>query len=86
MKSKMRGKPTLANDITNITALGFWLLVDDREYFVPFADYHAFRKATIDQILNFKRIAPGQYRWEKLDVDVELAALERPAEFPLLYR
>ncbi len=86
MKSGLRGTHTLANEITNINKLGFWLLAEKREYFVPFADYPAFKKATLDQILNLKRIAPKQYRWDELDVDIELGALERPAEFPLMYR
>lgn len=85
MKSSLRGTRTLTNEITNINALGFWLLIENREYFVPFADYPAFKKATLDQILNLERIAPRQYRWEALDVDIELDALERPAEFPLIY-
>jgi hypothetical protein len=37
-------------EVTNIGAHGFWLLVDDREYFVPFDDYPVFRQATVSQI------------------------------------
>ena len=37
------------SEVTNICAFGFWLLVDDWEYFVPFADYPAFHEATVAQ-------------------------------------
>jgi hypothetical protein len=86
MKSGLRGTNTLVNEVTNISAKGFWLLVENREYFVPFADYPVFKSATIDQIFNFKRIGPRQYHWHDLDADVELDALEQPEQFPLLYR
>ena len=29
--------------------------------------------------------APGQFRWESLDVDIELEALARPEHFPLKF-
>jgi hypothetical protein len=86
MKSSPRGTSTLVTEVTNISAQGFWLLVEGHEYFVPFEDYPVFRTATIDQIFNFKRIAPRQYHWSGLDVDIELDALEHPEQFPLLYR
>jgi len=38
-------------EVTNIGLYGFWLYVDGREYFVPFADYPVFKSATIGQIL-----------------------------------
>jgi hypothetical protein len=71
---------------TNITATGFWLLVDYREYFVPFADYPAFCGATVAQIHNFERHGPRQFHWPHLDADIELDALEHPRRFPLRFR
>lgn len=60
MKTKLepRGINISVSEVSNVSALGFWLLVDDREYFVPLADYPAFKKATIPQIFNVKRIGP----------------------------
>jgi Protein of unknown function (DUF2442) len=86
MKSEQRGTNTLGNEVTNISVMGFWLLVDNREYFVPFADYPVFKTATMDQIFNFRRIGPKQYHWPALDADIELNALEHPDQFPLIYR
>lgn len=75
-----------AGKVTNITAHGFWLLVDDREYFVPFADYPVFLKATIAQIYAVRRNGPAQFHWPELDADVELEALEQPEHYPLAFR
>lgn len=65
---------------------GFWLLVDDREYFVPFDDYPAFRKATVGQIYLVERLSPSQFYWPELDIDLELEALENPERYPLLFQ
>lgn len=80
------GTNTLAGEVTTITALGFWLWVDDRECFVPFADYPTLKQATVERLLAVQRISPTQFYWEALDVDIELAALEQPEHFPLSFR
>ena len=73
------------SEVTSISAAGFWLLVDDAEFFVPFSNYPVFRAATIDQILQVQRLAPRQFHWPALDADIELDALERPEQYPLLW-
>lgn len=83
-KSKKRGNVISTCEVTNIAPGGFWLLVDDSEYHVPFADYPMFQKATIEQIVAVKRIGPSQLHWPLLDADIELEALEMPEKFPLL--
>ncbi len=80
------GVATSLCEVTNITQHGFWLLVDNREYFVPFSDYPAFRSATVTQIYVVERIAPDQLYWPALDVDIDLRALERPEAFPLVFK
>lgn len=49
------------SEVTNISSAGFWLLVEDREYFVPFEDYPAFKKATVEQIYQFQQLSPEQF-------------------------
>jgi len=80
------GVDTSPNEVTNISHIGFWLLVDDREYFVPFDDYPAFLQANIPQIYNVERLGPDQFHWPDLDIDIELEALEHPERFPLIYK
>jgi hypothetical protein len=82
----MHGDATSINEVTNITAHGFWLLVDDRELFVPLNDYPVFRTATLTQIFNVQRIGPMQFHWPDLDADIELDALEKPESFPLRFK
>jgi hypothetical protein len=86
MKSLPNGIDISRSPVSSIAAEGFWLLADDREFFVPFADYPVFRGATILQIFNVQRIAPQQYRWAELDADIELDALEHPERYPLIWR
>ena len=74
------------SDVTGITEDGFRLLAENKEYFVSFAEYPVFTRATVDQIFAVKRIAPGHYNWTALDADIELDALENPERFPLIYR
>ena len=86
MTLSLPGAVTSACEVTNITQHGFWLLVDEREYFVPFTDYPAFRAAMVMQIYAVERIAPDQLSWPALDVDIDLRALRHPEAFPLLFR
>ncbi len=75
MSSRLPGTVTSSGEVTDITAIGFWLVVDDHEYFVPFADYPSFRTATVEQIYAMQRIGPGQVHWPDLDIVIELDAL-----------
>jgi ethanolamine utilization protein EutA (predicted chaperonin) len=75
-----------ANTVSNISYLGFWIIVNNKEYFVPFKDYPVFKKSSLDHIFKVKMISPQQLRWKDLDVDIEIDALERPTLFPLQYK
>jgi len=74
------------SEVTSIHTTGFWLLVDDVGYFVPFDAYPVFREATIAQIYAVQRLAPTQFHWPELDADIELEALEHPEQYPLAFR
>lgn len=80
------GTNTSLSEVTNISNFGFWLLVDNKEYFVPFEDYPAFLNANIPQIYNMQQIGPDQFYWPDLDIDIELQALAHPEHYPLKYR
>jgi len=84
--SKKPGESILNSEVTNISALGFWVLVGDKEYFIPFTDYPVFKKATVAEIYAMTQISPSQLRWESLDADIEINALETPENFPLVYQ
>ena len=86
MTSSLPGVVTSPFEVTNISRFGSWLVLDDREYFVPFADYPAFRDATVAQIYAVERIAPDQLYWPALEVDIDLRAIEHPEAFPLVFK
>jgi len=80
------GASTLQAEVTNIDRFGFWLLVNDKEYFLPYADFPWFRQAKVDQILNVELLHGDHLHWPALDVDLSLDALEQPEAFPLIYK
>jgi hypothetical protein len=86
MISSQPGTGTSPSEVTNIESLGFWVLVDDREYFVPFADYPVFQGASIQQIFKMERLSPTQLHWPDLDADIEIEALEKPEHYPLVFK
>ncbi|MCX6272822.1 MAG: DUF2442 domain-containing protein [Bacteroidetes bacterium] len=86
MTSLSNGTNISEADVTNISSLGLWVMVDDKEYFVPFSHYPAFINASISDIFDIKLLSPNQLFWESLDIDIELDALMNPNLFPLVYK
>jgi len=86
MRSAKPGKRTLAAEVTNVSANGFWLLVDDRELFVAFENFPWFRDASIAQVTKVRRPASHHLFWPDLDVDLALDSIDRPGDYPLVSR
>ena len=86
MRSSVRGKSTSVVEVTNIDALGFWLLVRGKEYFLPYDEYPWFREARVRDILAVKLVSEDHLHWPALDVDLSLESLEHPEAFPLTVR
>ena len=86
MKSALRGKTISAIEVSKVAREGFWLLVDERELFVPFKLFPWFADATIRQISAVERPSPHHLRWPDLDIDLALASIEYPERFPLVSR
>ena len=84
MKSETLGRSTLGAEVTVISELGFWLLVGDKEYFVDYDDYPWFKSASVSQLMNVKFVCGSALVWPDLDVDLELASLEHPENYPLM--
>jgi hypothetical protein len=85
MLSETHGRNIFTSEVTAIGRDGFWLISDDKEFFVPYENYPAFRRATVEQIYSVREIAPGQFYWEELDIDIEIEALAHPERFPLRF-
>ncbi len=83
-KSAARGKPISSVELTNVSAVGFWLLLDGRELYLPFDQFPWFRHATIAQLAAVERPLPHHLWWPELDIDLDVASIEAPEKFPLV--
>ena len=84
MKSAQRGKNTSGVEVTNVSANGFWLLLDGEELLLEFKRFPWFREASIGQILRVERPAADHLYWPDLDVDVEVDSIRHPEKYPLM--
>jgi Protein of unknown function (DUF2442) len=80
----MHGNITSAVEVTNISKHGFWLLLDEKEFLLPFEQFPWFKSATVEQITNVERPSPEHLYWPDLDVDLAVQSIRRPEEFPLI--
>jgi hypothetical protein len=65
---------------------GFWLLLDNEELLVPFAEFPWFKRATIEQLTDVEWPSQNHLYWPQLDVDLSVESIRRPEEFPLVAR
>ena len=86
MKSLKNGKRTLDVEITNISEHGFWILLGEKEYFLPFEQYPWFREAKISSITNVIILHNHHLYWPDLDVDLSTEILDNPGKYPLTYK
>lgn len=84
MRSEQLGRSTSAPELTNVSQHGFWLLVDEREHFLPFSQFPWFAEATISELSRVERPMPHHLYWPALDVDLHLESIEHPESFPLV--
>src|SRR5262249_13828821 len=68
----------------NVSVHGFWLLLDERERFVPFKAFPWFRDASIAALCNVERPRSGHLYWPDLDVDLATESIDHPERFPLV--
>jgi hypothetical protein len=85
MTSSKLGESISAVEVTNISAHGLWVLVGEKEHFLPHDKFPWFRDAKIGEILDVKLLHGFHLCWPKLDVDLEIASLDDPDRFPLTY-
>ncbi len=79
----MPGTTTSRAEVTNISQHGFWLLLDERELFLPFEEYPWFKRAAVEEILRLERAGPDHLRWPDLDIDLSVDSIEHPERYPL---
>lgn len=79
----MPGSATSTVEVANTSKHGFWILVDDQEHFLPFAEFPWFQRATIEAILDVERPSPRHLHWPGLDIDLSLDSIKHPERYPL---
>jgi hypothetical protein len=79
----MPGNTTSQAEVTNISRHGFWLLLDERELFLPFDEYPWFKRAPDEAILRLDRPQPDHLHWPDLDIDLSVNSIEHPERYPL---
>jgi hypothetical protein len=79
----MPGTDTSQAEVTNISRHGFWLLLDDRELFLPFDEYPWFKRSPVEAILRLEQPRPGHLHWPDLDIDLSVNSIEHPEHYPL---
>ena len=85
MKSPELGESTSAVEVTNISSHGVWLFVGEKEHFLPYEKFPWFKDARVADIVDVELRHGFHLHWPKLDVDLEIASLEDPDQFPLTY-
>ena len=83
MKSKTPGTDTLPVEVTNISAHGFWLIMNNEELFLPFEDFPWFQDAPVRSIINVELPHPHHLYWPDLDVDLTVEIIKHPEKYPL---
>ncbi len=84
MRSKVRGTNISEAEVTNISTHGFWILIHNKEYFLPFSKFPWFSKARIDEITKVELLHSDHLYWESLDIDLTIEMIEHPDKYPLV--
>lgn len=85
MKSDSIGKDTLKVEVTNISMHGIWILISEREYFLPYVEFPWFKEAKIAEAINVKILNKTHLYWPDLDIDLDLEMLADVESYPLRY-
>ena len=85
MRSGKHGQHTSA-EASNVTSTGFWLLIADKERFLPFKEFPWFKEARIRELMNVELQSPNHLYWPDLDVDLSVESIDDPERFPLVSR
>lgn len=78
------GIDTLEVEVTQIDTQGIWILINDKESFLPFEKYPWFREASVGKIHNVELLNNNHLHWPDLDIDLAVESIEHPERFPLI--
>lgn len=84
MKSEAGGETILEAEVTQIDRHGIWLLIGEKESFLPFENFPAFRDASVGAIQNVELLTNNHLHWPDLDIDMSLELIEHSNPLPLV--
>ena len=84
MRSDAGGKAILEAEVTQIDRQGIWLLIRDRESFLPFENFPAFREASVGAIHNVELLPNNQLYWRDLNIKIALESIRQGKQIPSL--
>jgi hypothetical protein len=85
-KSIFKDKKNKSVEVTNISSQGLWILLSQKEYFLPYKEFPWFKDAKVAQILNLELLHKKHLHWPDLDVDLDIQVLENLEAYPLVYK
>lgn len=71
-------------EVTQVSSHGFWLLLADEELFLSFSDFPWFKSARFEEICAIEWPSPDHVYWPQLDVDLSVASIRKPTDFPMV--
>lgn len=86
MTSALPGTSTSDVEVTNVSAHGFWLLLEAEELFMPFSEFPWFKEAPIAKLAHVEFHPPHHLYWPDLDIDLAVESIRHPERFPLISR
>jgi hypothetical protein len=75
---------TSAVEVTNVSQHGLWLLIHEKEVFLPFEKFPWFRDAPIGKVLHAELPSAQHLYWPETDVDLEVESVLHPERYPLV--
>jgi len=91
MPSEPHGANTSSTDATQVrvqavSPRGLWLWLKEREYFLPTEQFPWFAAAAVRDVYRVELLHGHVLHWPALDVDLDVDSLERPEDWPLVWR
>jgi hypothetical protein len=83
-KSATLGINTSTVEVIKISPEGLLLIAGGHDYFLPHDQYPWFQAAPVEQVFNVELLHGHHLHWPELDVDLDLASLKTPDQYPLI--
>lgn len=77
---------TSTAEVLSVSPRGLWLLVGERDFFLPHEQFPWFADARVRDVCRVELQHGHVLHWPVLDIDLELESLEHPEAWPLVWR